>query len=275
MKRQVIGLVALVLCTAVVAGAAEPAAAKTSFVAPEQKILGADKVVPLGKLVRLRVSNPEAKAEHLASSAYQWKVYDYDAATGDMVELDDVVDLDGSVFFGAGIQPKKLKAICICTHLFLVKAKVGDKDEVREVATRTVVLSAAVTIGGPDPGPEPEPAFPDGTYKLSKLAYKAAMGVKNEVARTKGAAALAKSYRGSASSFAAGTVADLKAALAVSKTANNQALKDAGIDLSHWDPFGETLADAVFDHYSGDRLKTPKDLAAAWLEVAAGLEKVK
>jgi hypothetical protein len=267
-KRQVIGLVALaLLCSAALGG---------DFVAPDQKIVGADKPISLGKLVRLRVSPLTTPPANLASSAYQWKVYDYDPSTGDPVELDDLVDLgNGSVFFGAGIQPKKLRVMCVATYLFLVK----DKDVVQEVATRTVVLTAVVTIGDGTPTPPPtpvEPTFPDGTYKLSKTAYEAAVGkVKDPTARARGAAALAKSYKAQATALAAGTVADLKTALTKSKDANNQALKDAGIDLSAWDDFGTAMQGIVYDLYSSGSLKTPSDLGTAWFEVSAGLEKVK
>lgn len=275
LKAKAVGaMLLLMLCTTL---AAAQEATKNIFVVPEQKILGAEKAIALGKLVRLRVSPIAKTPDYLVSSSYHWKVYDYDTSTGDLVELDDVVDLNGSIFFGAGVEAKKLKAICVCTHLYLVK---DDKGVVKEAGTRTVMLTANVHIGksDPSPGPDPLPApdLPDGTYKLAKAAYQTAFSkVKSTTARTKGAAALAKSYRGIVGAIQAGTIPTMKEALTQSKTVNNQGLKDAGVEVSAWDDFGTAMEDIVYELYNAKKINNVTDLGAAWLEVARGLEKVK
>jgi hypothetical protein len=255
------------------------------YVVPDQKILGDDRPINAGKLVKLGISPVNEPVEHLVSSAYKWKVYDYDTKNRELVELDDVMEGNepGTIFFGAGIESKKLHASCFITHVYFIK----DKDAIKEVGTRTKIVSATVIIGDPNPGPGPgpgpgpnpnpdDPVFPDGTYKLSAAAYKAAMSkVTNADARAKGAAALHKSFKGLASSIAAGAFPTLKAALVQSKVANNQALKDAGVALSDWDGFGVALEDVVYDLYASKKIGTAADLGTAWLEVAAGLEKVK
>lgn len=272
--------VLLMLCTVATAAVGRDDV-KVNFVAPEQVIIGAEKNIPLGKLVRLRVSPLVKSPEYLSSSAYQWKVFEYDDKTGDLMELDDVVEMNGCVVFGAGIVAKKLKAMCICTYLFMVK---DDKQQVREVATRTVVLTATITIGnpipppgpGPGPTPVPPPDLPDGQFKLARAAYQSATkAVVNPASRTKGAVALAKSYRGIASAISAGTIMDIKTALTKTKSANNQALSDAGIPLSEWNDFGTAMQDAVYLLYDANQIRNAADLAVAWLEVANGLERVR
>lgn len=279
LKRNTTALVFLLLFAAFAAGQ------NPKFVVPDQKILGADKPIKLGKLVRLHVSPVKDPVEHLASTAYTWKVFDFDTKDKVLVELDDVEDGKrvGSIIFGSGIEAKKLTAICIITHLYIVKDKDG---KVTEVATRTNVLDTNVIIGsptpGPDPGPNPgpdpgpDPVFPDGTYKLSALAYKTAMAkVTDPTVRSKGAVALAKSHRGIASSIAAGAFPTLKAALVQAATANNQALKDAGVKVEDWDAYGTAIQDVLYDLYSNKKMGTAADLGTACLEIAAGLEKVK
>lgn len=258
----------LVLCTSLLSAQTPPAV----FVVPTIKILGAESPVEIGDIVDLSVSKPATASQWLASSSYIWRVLD-----GGKVKK--VHNYDGGVIFGTGLTPRQVMVDCVATHLFIVK----DGDKVTQVATRTVILTTMVTIGAPvppspiPPNPvPPAPAFPDGTYKLSQAAYTAAMTKVTDVtARVKGAAALAKSCRGLQSTFAAGGAADLATALKQSKTVNNQALKDAGVDLTKWDDFGGVLQDAIYQFYKDKKLNTPADLGVMWGEVAVGLEGVK
>lgn len=284
LKRHALCVAALFVLS-FFAAAAEPR--KTDFVVPGQTILGAEKPVKPGKLVRLRVSPVGEKPQHLASTSYTWKVYeqtpDSDPKELDLSEIDDLMDReDGSVFFGSGTDSKKLMAQCVVTHLYLVK---GGDGKVTEAATRTVLLTTKVTIGEkpkpptppvPPPTPTPTPTFPDGQYKLSANAWKWATDkVSDAKARTDGSRALAKSYRDLAASIAAGADKDLLAALKKSKPTNNAALTEAGVEIDAWDAFGEELQDYVYNLYTSKKLNTAADLGLAWLEVAAGLEKVK
>lgn len=262
-------LLLLLLWTGVVLGQT-----RTDFDAPKQTILGAEKPIALGRLVRLRVSPLEKTPAHLLSSAYTWKIFDGAS------ELDDVMDLNGSVFFGAGIENRRLTAHCIATHLFAVR---GSDNRITEIATRTVWMTVVVVIGqgpqpppGPGPGPEPEPTFPDGQYQLAQKAYTWANSkVSDPLARTKGAEALARSFRGLASAIAAGADKELVKALEKAKAANNRALQEAGIRIVDWDGFGNDLMDYTYRLYTDKKLNTVQDLGVAWNEIAAGLEKVK
>ncbi len=259
-------------------------AAKPVFVVPEQKLVGADEPIPLGELVELSASPIKSPPTYLASTSYTWRVAE------DMRLQKFRTNPDGSVWWAAGVVDKTMWVTCSVTHLYLVKDAEG---RITQVSTRNVILFAKVVIGkgsprpgpvpvppgpgpGPGPAPAPDPVFPDGQYKLAALAYKsAAVKVTDPTARTKGSEALARSYEGVASAIAAGTLKDLTAALAATKAANNKAIADAGVDAAKWEAFGVDLQDAVYALYQAKKINSVADLGTAWLEISAGLKKVK
>jgi hypothetical protein len=249
----------------------------TEFVPPKQTIQGADKPIPLGELVDLSVSTIDKAPEFYVKSSYTWRVLDYDAAAGKFVAK-HVRETDNGIFFGAGVLPKRLYAECVATHLYLVKDKDG---KAVEVATKTVFLTAEVTIGepgpapGPGPGPTPDPVLPDGKYKLAKFVYRASIKVKSDAVRPKAAAALAASYRGVASAISAGAVKDVKEALTKVTDSNRSALSSVGADKAAWEPVFTALQDQVYDLYTKKQINTPADFAVVFNEIAEGFAAVK
>jgi hypothetical protein len=241
----------------------------TDFVAPKQAIQGAEEPIGLGELVTLSISAPE-KTANLASTSYDWKVFD------GANEKKFARDVEGKVFFGAGIQPKKFLAVVAITHVFIVKQ--GDK--VSEVATKTVLLSTTVTVGGNEPAPTPPappspdngPTFQDGKFGLGKAAWSWVNDKVAAEARPAGARALAGVFRDVASKIAAGTLKDTAEILKTTKAANEQAL---GANLKFWDGWFALLADKLFALSDAGQLGTAGDYAAAWQELAAGLDQVR
>ncbi len=269
------------LVVALAATFASPVSA-TEYVVPDQHVVGAESPVALGELVSLSVSPFKDKPAGYLSSAYSWTVLSVDA--GGLTEKKFREDATGrEIFFGSGVTPRKLYVQCVATHLYATKT--GDK--VSDIAVRTVKLTATVTIGGgepvpapipvpaptpvppPPPPPEPdkEPSFADGKYQLSKAAYKWA---KDKVTDRTGARALAGSLRDVASRAA--SLKDASSILKATKASNEAALGDG---LKAWDGWFALLQDRLFELSEAGKLETPEDFAAAWAELAAGLDKVK
>lgn len=257
----------------------------TDFVAPNQKILGAEQPIAAGELVDLSLSQV-MPTENLQSSSYAWKVFD--EKTGQEKKFRDYQD---GIFFGAGIQDRKYRVIVAVTYLFVVKQADG---KITEVATKSAILSVEVVVQGilptpppappdpppaptppPMPPPDPTPTFPDGQFKAAKFIYDAAtVKVAAGPKRAAASIALATSFRGIASAIRAGAIKTEKDVLAKTKASNDTALAaNGGIDP--WEPFSDDLQNFIYDTYKAGKLSLVTDYAALWEELALGLEKVK
>ncbi len=254
----------------------------TEFVVPEQKITGADKVHKLGRLVKLDVTGVKDKPEHYQSSTYKWKIYEvlYDNNRMPYISaLEDTVAVDSGVFFGAGVENRKLTAEVIIVHTYVVKDKDG---KITEVGNKLNVVTTDVNIGsetpgpgpGPGPGPDPSPTFPDGKFKLSKVVYDIAMKTVT-VDKQKGAAAVANGCNAVAASIAAGVLKDPAEILKTLREKNNANLEAQNIKPATWDAFGIELQKELLKLYKDKKLLTVSDYADAFKEIADGLSKVK
>lgn len=239
----------------------------TDFAVPTQKIVGVEEVVPLGEIVDVSVSKLEDKPEYYISSSYTWKVIDLADGKEKKVRAHQ-----NGIFFGSGIVPKKYRIYCAATYLYVVK----DGTDVKEIGTRTVILSADLVIGGnvpvpPNPNPTP-PVFPDGQFKLAAFGYNSAVSaVKPGAGRGESARALANSFRSVAAAIRAGTIKTDKEVLEKTHQMNNEALGKAVAD---WEEFSELLQEKLFELYKSGKLKTLTEYADAWTELASGLDKV-
>lgn len=282
MKKFLAGMIVLLAITC-------SGFAGTNFVVPEQKIIGADKPIKLGKLVRLKVSPVTTKPDNYVSSSYKWKVYDINIDPAGkvppaIVEIEDVEDLGDHIFFGAGIENKLLTAQCIAVHTYAVKDKDG---KIIEVGNQPNIITTTVTIGGtppvppgpnppgPNPNPDPAPVFPDGKFKLSAKSYDLATKNVLPANRKKGADAVSSGCKSIAAAIAAGTITDPTSILKELKTKNNSNLQSAGVDVTEWDAFGLGLQKELVTLYKAKQLTVAGDYAVALLEIAAGLDKVK
>lgn len=253
--------------------------AATEFAVPEQSIVGADKTVPLGELVELNVSAVVTKPEHYLSSAYRWKVYDpvNDPFTGTVRLVEKKYkEMPGgsSVYFASGVEAKRLVVICFVTHLYAVK----EGDAVKEIATRTSILTAELVIGNPAPPtpPTPDPALPEGRFGLAKFTCDAVTAkVKPDAVRARAAKALANSFRSVASAAAAGTISSPEDMLRKTRSVNDDALTAVNGTVESWSGFTVALQDRLYDLYTSGKIKTVPDYADAWKEIATGLDAVK
>lgn len=261
-------------------------ASATEFVTPKQKITGAEAPIALGELVNLSVSEIEDEPDYLVASSYKWRVFE-----GNTEKKVVEIDSGGAVFFGAGIQPRRMTAICAATHLYLVKETitVGDKkiEVVKEAGTRTSFLVTEIIIGTPPPvppgptppgpgptPPEPAPAFPVGKYGLSKTTWELAQKVPVE-GRAKVASALADSYKGVSAAIAAGAHKDPEQILKAIAASNQAALTSAGGSRETWLPFFVSLQETTYDFYTKGQINSPEDFRTSFLEISTGLAAVK
>jgi hypothetical protein len=246
------------------------------FTLPRYALAGVDKPIALGELADVSVAPaaPNATVPNLASTAVQWHVWEFDRAAGLMGEK-KVREYEGGIFFGVGLQPRRLFVQAVLTHLYLVKS--GEK--VTEVATRTQLLSATLTVGDPQPdpgpGPTPPPApLPDGKYGLAAFAYAEASRVAAD-ARVPGARACAKAFRDTAAAAKAGTLKTPEAVLQKAKAATDWELDSARVSRAAWDGFGTALQEKLYGLYKDKKLAAVGDFALAMDETAAGLEAIR
>lgn len=266
------------------------AAFATDFPVPEQTIVGADAQIEEGELVTLTMSPVKVKPKYYAGVSYNWLVLEgmpqFDPKTNAYAGFDfkqkKIAPYEDGVFFGAGIGYHKLRVVVAVTHSYVVK---DDKGVVTEVGSRTVLYTSDVVVGRPKPTPpptppapptpDPDPTFADGAYKLAKTIFDLAKKVPAGDAKAKAAQALAASYEGIASAIAAGTLKDPTDILKKTTASNDAALSGAGGARADWLPTFEGLQDVVFDLWQNKKINSADDFRTAWLELAAGLKKVK
>ena len=240
-----------------------------NFIIPEQKIVGAELPIPLGELVDLSISPIQSAPKFLVSTTYAWKVFD--GYTEKRIR-----NYENGVFFGSGIQAKKLKVIVSITHLYIVK----DNEKLLEAATRTNFISTDVFIGEEEPStpiePEVEPEFGESKYQLSKFVYDGVKNIKlSKLDRAKQCAAIATSFDGIAAAIAAGTISTLEDILKKTSESNKFALTKSGGDRAKWEPLFTEIQEKLFDLYKTNKMQTKEDFAIAWREISSGLKLVK
>lgn len=240
-----------------------------TFVIPEQKIVGAELPIPLGELVDLSISAVQSPPKFLVSTTYSWKVFD--GYTEKRIR-----NYENGVFFGSGIQAKKLKAIVAITHLYIVK----DNEKLLEAAIRTNFISADVFIGEQEPDtpvePEVEPDFGESKYQLSKFAYDNAKNIKiSKSDKIKQCSAIATSFDSIAAAIAAGTITTLEDILKKTAESNKLALTRSGGDRTKWEPLFTDVQEKLFDLYKTSKMQTKEDFSIAWREISSGLKLIK
>lgn len=243
-----------------------------------QKIVGNEKPFPLGELVTLSVS-PAEKVPGLVKTTYDWKVFE------PTFEKKTVkVDLNGEVFFGAGVKNKKLLVVVAVTQTFEVT-----EDGKKSFVTRTVQISGIVVVGEdkqeepppvkptptpPQPSPpaaEQDPEFPSGKYvDLSVAAYRI---VRTRVKFEKNEpTSLAAAFRFVASEIKKGSLKGQKDIFGKLAKENKRALGDG---VASWEPFTSWLEESFFKLNQANLLETDTDYQQAFDAVADALEKVK
>jgi len=240
-----------------------------NFIIPEQKIIGAEVPIPLGELVDLSISPIQSAPKFLVSTTYAWKVFD--GYTEKRIR-----NYENGVFFGSGIQAKRLKVIVSITHLYVVK----DNEKLLEAATRTNFISTDVFIGEPEPDtppePEVEPEFGESKYQLSKFIYDNVKILKiSKSDKVKQSAAIATSFDSMAAAIAAGTIATLEDILKKTAESNKLALTKSGGDRTKWEPLFTEIQEKLFDLYKTNKMQTKEDFAIAWREISSGLKLIK
>jgi hypothetical protein len=235
------------------------------WVVPEQKIVGAEKPVPLGEIVFLSVSRIDTPPVGYVKSNVAWKVMDggKEKAVRTMP--------DGSIFFGTGVTKRIVTVYACISYLYEDKKE----NQIVDADVRSALIVQQVQIGEgvipPAPNPDnPDPVFPDGKFKLASVVYKIAKD--SVLAEDRVVAAdLAKSFRKKAADIKNGKEAKIEAILTDTTKSNREAL---GASAVKWDGFFTSLQESIYKLYTDKKLVTMSDFETAWNEIADGLEKV-
>jgi hypothetical protein len=247
------------------------------FVKPDQKVVGAEEVVPAGEPIILKVTPITTPPKYLVQTTYSWKILADDKEKSNVLVWPD----NTSVVFGKGTA-KRLQAILSINYLYAVREKEGDNTSpIKEVGQQSSLLIVPIKLGNTPPPPPDnpdnpdEPKFPVGRFDLAKTAYKLAMANVEPTNRAKGAQAIATSTEGIAAAISAGTITNVETAFTQLKNSNNSALSREGISVDEWDKFGGVLQKELYKLYQDKKLVVLSDYADAFREMAEGLKKVK
>jgi hypothetical protein len=250
------------------------AKSRYDFVVPEQDLVTPESV-DRGEVIIAKAGNITNPPQYLVAATYRWKVL----ADGKLKENIQEWPDGSSILFGSGSKSGVRFTIALgISYLYVVK---GNNDTVIAIGQRSKLLTKEVKVGGmPEPGPRPpgpgpSPDIPDGRFGLASAAYKLANTIRSPASKTKGAQALASSFRGIASSVAAGTLSDPKDLLGQTKASNQSALRNAGVSSNDWEDFFTELQKILYSLSRSKKLSGVRDFADAWQEIASGLEQVR
>lgn len=237
-------------------------------VIPEQKIVGAEKAVPLGEIVFLSLSKVDNPPTGYVKFHVAWKVMDGGK------ERPFRMMPDGSIFFGSGVS-KRMVTVYACVS-YLYEERKDNQLVSADVRSNLIVTQVQIGDGTipPPPNPDnPDPVFPDGKYKLASSVYKIA---KEKVAAEDRPAAseLSKSFRRKAQDIKDGKHSKVEDILSETTKSNREALDRAGVARAKWDTFFSTLQEDIYKLYQDKKLVAPADYVTAWNEIADGLERV-
>lgn len=249
------------------------------FDKPQLTIQGAEEPIPQGEIVILTVSPLGPKPDFLKTVQYDWRVIENGKLKQRIIAWHDNTKL----IFGASDPKSKIYVILNIAYYFEV---MGENNKLLESALLLDTQFAEVKIKpwnpgpGPGPDPEPDPNPPEpGPYlpdELSKQIYswtsKITLGKELKV---KACHAIAGNFESIASSIAAGAIRDLRTALAETKKANDNTLKQYGFSANSFDEFSKNLQQLLFDRYKAGSLNSPEQIKEAWNSIAIGLKGVK
>lgn len=240
--------------------------ARDKFSTPKVTITGAEQAIPVGGLVQLGVTL-ESKPKDLHSVSYTWTV---------LPKTPTITWPDGTkIIFGTGVQNSTFTVIL--TASFVYTTKEGDK--ITEIIQRSTTSTVSVQIQGsiptpgPGPGPGPGPRPDSNLTGLSKQAYDW-VGLVNRTGSytddkvKSDAQKLSVSFNGVAAAVAAGVHTDVQAILKATKESNDATIENR----TEWLPWFTKMSEYLQQSYGNGTVRTPQQFAAAWREIAKGLE---
>ncbi len=277
MKYHVLTFLLLIGSAFAAEPAQQPSPAPTPTVS--QQITGAEKPIPLGELVDLRVIS-QATLKDATAFSTDWSVFDLETRKEQKFKFYRELDTDTveGVVFGAGTEPRELYVHCAVTYLIIKK----EADKITQAGTKTELLKVKVIIGtGPQPpGPNPKPVIPDVKFPNEKLGlstkvYKAVMERGPPTNRKAGATVLATSFRGINSAIAAGALKAPVDILKKSKEANGAAITTAGLKIQDWTGTFTVVQDELFALYEAGTITTAEQFGSAFSEIADAFDAVR
>lgn len=253
--------------------------AADKFVVPKHEVTGAENVIPVNELIILKAGLAEPKPKYLHEVQYNWLVFADGKEKKNVLVFPD----NTTIGFGRG-SAKQMHALLVINYLYVVRENDDPVSKITEVAQRSSgIIYIDIKLDGSNPNPPNppippgpvDPEFPDGKFKLAKVVYDLANSKVPQANRVKGAHAMATATAGISSAIRAGALREPAEILTKLKDANNNALKNAGVDVSDWDEFGLAFQDKLVELYRANKLKVASDYADVFDEVAIGLNKVK
>jgi hypothetical protein len=245
------------------------AIAQDRWTVPDQKITGGEQPIPLGDVVFLSLSKIDKAPDGYVKHSVSWKVIDGNR------NVNFRVMEDGSIFFGSGIQKRKITVIASVGYLFGSKKETGfDEVDVKSVILSTVVQIGDGNIPDPvDPVDPDEPSFPPGKFGLSKKMYDLAKSKVTLIDRV-GSKSLAESFRKSAKEIKDKKLTKIEDIAKMTTLNNRKALEEIGMNRDKWVPFFDDFSEILYKLYEDKKLIKPEDFITAWEEIADGLQKV-
>lgn len=162
-----------------------------------------------------------------------------------------------------------IRAIGYKEGVYQIKAVTCKGSKLSEFAVCTVVVGSPKP---PDPTPvppTPTPVPPDGEYGLVKASRD---GYAKVTADRHLVDLLAAAQRAHASAVAAGAFKDAAAILDGWRAANNQAVSSSPTGKASWTAWGNVVSPRLQELYNAKKLTTNAEWAAAFREVATGLD---
>ncbi len=236
---------------------------------PPLIVTGAEKTVPIGDIVTLKIPPLTKYPPDLLQVHYDWRVID-----PNQQNKQTFISNDGtSISFGTGRVNGKLVAVASASYLF--GQKQVDNGLV-QTDLKSDIAVVEINIGGdkppdpPKPPPPPPVVIPSDKFGLTKVTYDAvdrSQG-KDKVNITKG---FASAYLQGSKDMVAGKYGNLNDAYQALRKANGATLTANSAAIADWTDFDSTIRKYVYQLYLDKKVTTFADYAVAWSEIAVGL----
>jgi hypothetical protein len=216
----------------------------------------ATKAVPYGKLVQFWVKPSTKKPDKLKSVAYTWTVLPKE----EVLLWPDTT----RVIFSTSTKRQNYVVMLTASYVFL------DGEQIVQRATQTISM---IQVG--EGGQTVNPVAPPTLTGLSKQAYEWI----GTIARTDNyddskmkmdARRLAAVFTAIADRIDKAQLTDVGEIIAASKVENDKAI--APDSRNNWLPWFSRMTDMLKAAYRDNAIRTPQQYAAAWKEIAVGLE---
>jgi SepF-like predicted cell division protein (DUF552 family) len=243
----------------------------------KQGLLGLDKKVKAGRLVKVKVEDLPKDTAGIVTAIYKWALLENGKGAPNSCEIltkrqkntDDRVTESDFIF---SCQDARIKYQVLFSVVY-IETKKDNPNEILSVFNGPMLMYDIQVEGYvPPPDPPSPDVVPDSKFGLIRIAYSAIGKVnlpKDKLGQV--AMALSSSHATMASKIAAGVITDIKSFLEDSKVSNNDAVRKIGVDPTTLDgTLDKDVQNAFEKLWTDGKVKTLQDLQIAWSELAEG-----